>query len=211
MAAFEAFRRQRLDAQVCPACRANQFSALDGDFDHLGCVGGNDRENWSLLRGRSAFYPVPSVAGKPTAGNLPDGPHSPAAVINHETGNPACRDVGVRLGRPAFANGPGLGADRDLAVFRLLMLLSPLETPILLGGHIGHILDPPDPESCARNRLPLHPIAAGRQSPHVLLNSSSSSGRSLRMAFPRCEMAFFSSLISCATVLLRWGTRRIGS
>ncbi len=112
-------------------------------------------------------------------------------VVYNKTAGSTGNHLGVYLGRNALTFRAGLGTGNNLAIFRLLVFLFSLAEALMVACDIGHIMRPCVPKYPAHYRSNFHSIN------HIsVLRSSSSSGLSFRIAFPRCEMAFFSWLLN---------------
>jgi hypothetical protein len=177
---------------------------------HLCADSGIHRSNNS--RGRSGIqrscYWLVHRAGhnRPSDRDVAHGRRALDIVIYNETAGLVGGYFGVCLGGTALAHGARMGIGCDLAVLRFLMFVFKLAPAFMVAGDISHIMCSCFPELPAFYRSNCHAIDY-----KPALRSSSSRGINFRMAFPRCEMAFFSSLLNWATVFFRWGTKKIGS
>ena len=167
------------------------------------------RNNGRYRSGIRRFRPwLAHLAGHnwPALRDVANGRRALDTVVYNKTASPAGNHLSFYLGRNALTYRAGMGIGGDLAVFRLLMLVLSLAKAFMAACDINHIMRSCVSEHPAHYRGNFNSIAH-----RPALRSSSSSGLSFRMAFPRCEMAFFSSAVNWATVLLRCGTKKIGS
>jgi hypothetical protein len=119
-------------------------------------------------------------------------------IIHNQTAGLAGSHLGVCLGRGTLSRSTGMGTGGDLAVLCILMLIFIMAQAFVVAGGPGNIVCACIPELSAFYRGNCDAVDY-----RPALRSSSSKGLSFRMAFPRCEMAFFSSLVNWATVLFR--------
>lgn len=148
----------------------------------------HDGDNWSAL------------------GNVAYGRGTLDIVVYYKTPGSACSYLSIYLGRNALTFRTGMGIGGNVAVFRLFMFVFSLAKALMAARDTGYDMCACVSEYPAHYRSNFHTIT------HLSVRRSSSSrGLSFRMAFPRCEMAFFSSAVNWATVFFRFGTKKIGS
>ena len=141
--------------------RAYQPSAIAGNRLNYGNLRRDNRGNRPGVRGPTPAIDRAVSHSHASHRNAAYGPGTSRPVAYYTAQARPCSNVGVCLGMPAFDSRPGLGPGSDLALFRLLVLLSDLAPARMVEGNRGDLLHTCFSECPACNRRGGRPVKVG--------------------------------------------------